>query len=139
MAVKTFTHVFRETEFPNDSGPLLARRCHRLFEGVGAAKKLGVAHTAQWGDIWYPLVESLRDPAVAVERLRLACKEAGRADKVSITFSALKSPSYDDLMRYRELGVSGMVFKPFADESDHAGLLRPLDRYAELNRRISPA
>jgi probable F420-dependent oxidoreductase len=103
---------------------------------VGAAKKLGVAHTAQWGDIWYPLVESLRDPAVAVARFRDACREAGRADEVSITFSALKPPAYDDAARYRDLGAAGMVFKPHVDEGDHDGLRRALDQYAELKRRL---
>ena len=102
---------------------------------VGAAKKLGVAHTAEWGDYWYPLVDSFRDPVEAVNRFGEACKEKGR--DVPIIFSSIRPKSYDTLAQYRDLGVSETVFNPQVDEADHAAVLRMLDSLAELRHKLA--
>src|SRR3989337_292466 len=41
VAIKAVAHILRETDFPNDSGPLLAGGCHRLLDDV--------QHEFRWG------------------------------------------------------------------------------------------
>jgi len=45
VVVKMLTHVFRETDFPNDSGPLFTGGCHRLLDDVQHEFRWGL-HTA---------------------------------------------------------------------------------------------
>ncbi len=47
MAVQAITHILRETDFQNYSGPLLAGGCHRLLDDVQHEFRRGIHPTGE--------------------------------------------------------------------------------------------
>jgi probable F420-dependent oxidoreductase len=101
---------------------------------LGAARKLGVAHAAEWADGWMPIDVEYPDFSKGMARIAEACRAAGRDPAaLPVTVVCFRRASADSLARLRDLGVAraicalGIDHDPGPDEAR-----RELDRLAAL-------
>jgi probable F420-dependent oxidoreductase len=77
---------------------------------LGAAGRLGMAHTAEWADAWCPIEVGFRDLGKGIDRMRAKMEEAGRdPDSLPITLFAWGKTDADKLQRFRDLGISQVL------------------------------
>ncbi len=98
---------------------------------LGAAGRIGLAHTLRWADEWMPIDVALGNVAKAVARFRSQAAEIGRDIPVSlVTFG---DPSEATLHEYRELGIIRTVVGASRTGWDDPSTTLPfIDRYAAL-------
>jgi probable F420-dependent oxidoreductase len=106
---------------------------------LGATGPLGLAHTVEWADGWFPLVSSFEQFQEAHSALLVRAKQAGRDPAtIEITASIGGHPDAADLVRYRDLGVARVrLTQDPAVSLDEHSLLSRLDGLADLIPLVS--
>lgn len=96
----------------------------------------GRQRVADFGDGWIPIDLFHRDLAADVADLHARLRANGRdADSVSISMFDIFETSEDDLRRFADSGFVERAI-PRCPTEDRETVLRWLDRYAEIGRRI---
>ena len=99
--------------------------------------KWGRARVASYGDGWIPIGLFHKDMSADIADLRERLTKAGRdPDAVSISMFDVFETSEEDLMRFRDLGVVERAI-PRCPTEDRDTVLRWLDRYAEIARKLA--
>jgi probable F420-dependent oxidoreductase len=100
----------------------------------GAMGEIGVKHTAQWADGWFPVDIAMPDIPAAIASFRQAVRENGRdPDAVHITLQAMATPDFDTLKRYRDLGIHRVNVGVAIDMWDKPEQVLPMiDRFAPV-------
>jgi probable F420-dependent oxidoreductase len=98
---------------------------------LGAAGRIGLAHTLRWADEWMPIDIALGNVDKAVARFRSQSADLGREIPVSlVTFG---DPTEEMLHRYRELGIARTVIGASRTGWDDPSTTMPfIDRYASF-------
>tara|TARA_R110002049_G_scaffold308150_1_gene511132 strand:+ start:34530 stop:35366 length:837 start_codon:yes stop_codon:yes gene_type:complete len=104
----------------------------------GAMGTLGMKHAAQWADGWMPVDVGLGGIGKSVDAFRAQVKEAGRdPDTVPVSLQTLITPSLDQLLEYRDLGIARVIVGVAADSWEKTGHILPmLDEFAGLIARL---
>jgi probable F420-dependent oxidoreductase len=100
----------------------------------GAMGEIGVKHTAQWADGWFPVDIAMPDIPAAIAAFRQAVRDNGRdPDAVHITLQAMATPDFDTLKRYRDLGIHRVNVGVAIDMWDKPEQVLPMiDRFAPV-------
>jgi probable F420-dependent oxidoreductase len=100
----------------------------------GAMGAIGVRHTAQWADGWFPVDIAMPDIPAAIAAFRQAVRENGRdPDTVQITLQAMATPDLDTLKRYRDMGIHRVNVGVAVDMWDKPEQVLPMiDRFAPV-------
>jgi len=101
---------------------------------LGVAGPLGMQHTLEWADGWFPVDLILGDdPEAKVREFRQQLAALGRdPDKVSITVQCMSTPDLDQLKIYRDSGVERIVVGVAMDLwGKHERILPLLEEFAE--------
>jgi len=97
----------------------------------------GRQRVADFGDGWIPIGLFHEDLRADIEDLRRRLREVGRnPDAVSISMFDVYSTSEDDLKRFADLGGIERAI-PRCPTEDRDAVLRWLDRYAEIARKLA--
>lgn len=99
--------------------------------------KWGRQRVAEFGDGWIPIGLFHEDLKADIEDLRERLRRAGRdPDSVSISMFDVYSTPEDDLKRFADLGGIERAI-PRCPTEDRDTVLRWLDRYAEIARKLA--
>ena len=100
----------------------------------GVMGRTGIRHAAQWADGWMPVDFALADLELAITRFRAELERAGRDPAaVQISLVAMKTPDFDTLKRYRDLGIHRVNVGVAVDLWDKPEAIMPMiDRFAKL-------
>ncbi|MBK6286493.1 MAG: LLM class F420-dependent oxidoreductase [Gammaproteobacteria bacterium] len=106
----------------------------------GAVGPLGVRHAAEWADGWMPVDVLLRDIAKSVADFRRAVRDNGRDPAcVSITLQAMRTPDFDTLKRYRDIGIERVNVGVAVDLWDKPEQVMPMiDHFAHVIPELKP-
>ena len=99
---------------------------------LGVGGRLGTTHAARWADEWAPLDIALGDVGKKIGKFREAVVEAGRAD-VPISLVVFGDPTWETLVRYRDLGVQRVVLGSAPNRwDDPSTTMDFIDTYAQF-------
>lgn len=99
--------------------------------------KWGRQRVADFGDGWIPIGLFHADLKADLQDLRARLRRAGRdPDAVSISMFDVYSTSEEDLKRFADLGGIERAI-PRCPTEDRDSVLRWLDRYAEIGRKLA--
>ena len=105
---------------------------------LGAARKLGVAHAAEWADGWMPIDIEYPDFSKGMARITEACHAAGRDPAtLPVTVVCFRKPSVEILSKLRDLGVTRAIVALAIDHDPELDEARGiLDRLAAIKNAI---
>lgn len=100
----------------------------------GVMGRTGIRHAAQWADGWMPVDFAFADLELAITRFRAEVERAGRdLAAVPISLVAMKTPDFDTMKRYRDLGIHRVNVGVAVDLWDKPEAIMPMiDRFATL-------
>jgi alkanesulfonate monooxygenase SsuD/methylene tetrahydromethanopterin reductase-like flavin-dependent oxidoreductase (luciferase family) len=102
----------------------------------GMAGKLGTAHAVEWADGWLPLDAGLGNVEHKLRLFREATAAAGRTE-IPVTIVAWGNPTFDVLLRYRDLGVHRVLLGAAREGlDDPASTFEFVDFYANVIDRL---
>lgn len=101
---------------------------------LGSRSPRGIRAAAAWADIWMPVAFGVESVTGLLGDFDRALRAAGRRrDEIAVQLLCADDPGYDDLQRYRDLGIRLVVVGPGREFSPRPGPLEDyLDRYAAL-------